>query len=137
MFHFLLQEYYSVAHCVAGGFASVATSFIFTPSERIKQQLQVGSHYHNCWYISSLVYCRTLSINPCLLHVRVSIRSILLLLYSRRVYNFQLFTVHFSIFCRDALVGIIRTGGLPSLYAGWGAVLCRNIPHSVIKVTKA
>ncbi|OWM85317.1 uncharacterized protein LOC116203908 [Punica granatum] len=76
------KEYYSVAHCLAGGCASVATSFVFTPSERIKQQLQVGSHYHNCW---------------------------------------------------DALVGIIRKGGLPSLYAGWGAVLCRNIPHSVIK----
>ncbi|KAJ7944922.1 putative Mitochondrial carrier protein [Quillaja saponaria] len=73
---------YSLVHCVAGGCASVATSFIFTPSERIKQQVQVGSHYHNCW---------------------------------------------------DALVGIIRKGGLPSLYAGWGAVLCRNVPHSVIK----
>ncbi|XP_057994758.1 uncharacterized protein LOC110656062 isoform X2 [Hevea brasiliensis] len=24
-------------------------------------------------------------------------------------------------------------GGLPSLYAGWGAVLCRNVPHSIIK----
>ncbi|KAK4741212.1 hypothetical protein SAY87_024800 [Trapa incisa] len=76
------REFYSVAHCLAGGCASIATSFIFTPSEHIKQQLQVGSHYQNCW---------------------------------------------------QALVGIMRTGGLPSLYAGWGAVLCRNIPHSVIK----
>lgn len=36
--------------------------------------------------------------------------------------------------CRNALVGIIKKGGLPSLYAGWGAVLCRNVPHSIIKV---
>ncbi|XP_048445930.1 S-adenosylmethionine mitochondrial carrier protein [Pyrus x bretschneideri] len=76
------KEYYSFAHCVAGGCASIATSFIFTPSERIKQQMQVGSHYHSCW---------------------------------------------------NAFVGIIRKGGLPSLYAGWGAVLCRNVPHSIVK----
>ncbi|KAE8055339.1 hypothetical protein FH972_012185 [Carpinus fangiana] len=76
------KEYYSFAHCMAGGCASVATSFIFTPSERIKQQMQVGSHYQNCW---------------------------------------------------NALVGIIGNGGLRSLYAGWGAVLCRNVPHSIIK----
>ncbi|KAL5816585.1 hypothetical protein ACOSQ3_024963 [Xanthoceras sorbifolium] len=76
------KEFHSLAHCVAGGCASVATSFIFTPSERIKQQMQVGSHYHNCW---------------------------------------------------NALIGIIGKGGLPSLYAGWGAVLCRNVPHSIIK----
>ena len=37
-------------------------------------------------------------------------------------------------FCRNAFVGIIGKGGLRSLYAGWGAVLCRNVPHSVIKV---
>ncbi|XP_058200808.1 uncharacterized protein LOC131315646 isoform X1 [Rhododendron vialii] len=79
---FLPKEYQSVAHCIGGGCASVATSFIFTPSERIKQQMQVGSHYQNCW---------------------------------------------------NALVGIISKGGLPSLYAGWGAVLCRNVPHSIIK----
>lgn len=36
--------------------------------------------------------------------------------------------------CRNAFVGIIRKGGLPSLYVGWGAVLCRNIPQSIIKV---
>ncbi|XP_004300791.1 PREDICTED: uncharacterized protein LOC101309355 [Fragaria vesca subsp. vesca] len=76
------KEYYSVAHCVAGGCASIATSFIFTPSERIKQQMQVGSKYHNCW---------------------------------------------------NALVGIIQKGGFTSLYAGWGAVLCRNVPHSIVK----
>lgn len=65
-----------------GGCASIATSFVFTPSERIKQQMQIGSHYNNCW---------------------------------------------------SALVGIIGKGGFHSLYAGWGAVLCRNIPQSVIK----
>ncbi|CAL0313367.1 unnamed protein product [Lupinus luteus] len=79
---YLPKEYHSFAHCVGGGCASIATSFIFTPSERIKQQMQVGSHYRNCW---------------------------------------------------DALVGILRSGGFPSLYAGWGAVLCRNVPHSIIK----
>ncbi|XP_057978303.1 uncharacterized protein LOC131164828 [Malania oleifera] len=78
----LPKEYYSVAHCVAGGSASIATSFIFTPSERIKQQMQVGSHYKNCW---------------------------------------------------NALIGILIKGGLPSLYTGWGAVVCRNVPHSIIK----
>uniref|UniRef100_A0A1J3JKG2 S-adenosylmethionine carrier 1, chloroplastic/mitochondrial n=1 Tax=Noccaea caerulescens TaxID=107243 RepID=A0A1J3JKG2_NOCCA len=76
------KEYCSLTHCVAGGSASVATSFIFTPSEHIKQQMQVSSHYRNCW---------------------------------------------------TALVGIIQKGGLLSLYAGWSAVLCRNIPHSIIK----
>ncbi|KAF8027491.1 hypothetical protein BT93_E0406 [Corymbia citriodora subsp. variegata] len=79
------KEYYSITHCIAGGCASIATSFVYTPSERIKQQMQVGSHYHNCWYSSKCV------------------------------------------------VGIITRGDLPSLYAGWGAVLCRNIPHSVVK----
>ncbi|XP_057509962.1 uncharacterized protein LOC130792478 isoform X1 [Actinidia eriantha] len=79
---FLPMGYQSFAHCIGGGGASIATSFIFTPSECIKQQMQVGSHYQNCW---------------------------------------------------NALVGIIKKGGLPSLYAGWGAVLCRNIPHSIIK----
>ncbi|CBI34669.3 unnamed protein product, partial [Vitis vinifera] len=76
------KECHSIAHCMAGGCASIATSFIFTPSEHIKQQMQIGSHYQNCW---------------------------------------------------NALVGIIKKGGLPSLYAGWGAVLCRNVPHSIIK----
>nr|DAD47373.1 TPA_asm: hypothetical protein HUJ06_017310 [Nelumbo nucifera] len=45
----LSKEYYSIAHCTAGGCASIATSFIFTPSERIKQQMQIGSHYQSCW----------------------------------------------------------------------------------------
>ncbi|KAI7741555.1 hypothetical protein M8C21_006323 [Ambrosia artemisiifolia] len=76
------KEYHSLAHCVAGGCASVATSFVFTPSERIKQQMQVGSHYRSCW---------------------------------------------------NALLGIIGKGGFLSLYNGWGAVLCRNVPHSIIK----
>lgn len=76
------KEYHSLAHCVAGGCASVATSFVFTPSERIKQQMQVGSHYHSCW---------------------------------------------------NALLGIVGKGGFLSLYNGWGAVLCRNVPHSIIK----
>ncbi|KAL0331224.1 UNVERIFIED_CONTAM: Mitoferrin [Sesamum angustifolium] len=78
----LPREYHSLAHCTAGGCASIATSFIFTPSERIKQQMQVGSHYRNCW---------------------------------------------------NALIQVVQKGGFPSLYAGWGAVLCRNVPHSVIK----
>ncbi|XP_076914959.1 S-adenosylmethionine carrier 1, chloroplastic/mitochondrial-like isoform X1 [Bidens hawaiensis] len=76
------KEYHSLAHCVAGGCASVATSFVFTPSERIKQQMQVGSHYRTCW---------------------------------------------------NALLGIVGKGGFLSLYNGWGAVLCRNVPHSIIK----
>ncbi|KAM3321752.1 hypothetical protein P3S67_002903 [Capsicum chacoense] len=76
------KECHSFAHCLAGGCASIATSFIFTPSERIKQQMQVGSHYKNSW---------------------------------------------------NAFIEIIRSGGLPSLYMGWRAVLWRNIPHSIIK----
>ncbi|KMS97871.1 hypothetical protein BVRB_5g123010 [Beta vulgaris subsp. vulgaris] len=79
---FLAKEYHSVAHCTAGACASIATSFVFTPSERIKQQMQVNTKYQNCW---------------------------------------------------NAVQKIIETGGLTSLYAGWGAVLCRNIPHSIIK----
>ncbi|KAH1089715.1 hypothetical protein J1N35_016972 [Gossypium stocksii] len=35
---------------------------------------------------------------------------------------------------RKALVGIMRKGGLPSIYTGWGAVLCRNVPRSIIEV---
>ncbi|KAF6138112.1 hypothetical protein GIB67_033526 [Kingdonia uniflora] len=65
-----------------GGCASIATSFLFTPSKWIKQQMQVSSHYQNCW---------------------------------------------------TALVGFLEKGSLSSLHAGWGAVLCRNIPHSIIK----
>jgi len=76
------KEYHSIAHCAAGGCSSIATSFVFTPSECIKQQMQVGSHYQNCW---------------------------------------------------NALVGCLKKGGIASLYTGWGAVLCRNIPHSIVK----
>ncbi|KAK6935390.1 Mitochondrial substrate/solute carrier [Dillenia turbinata] len=79
---YIPKGYHSFAHCAAGGCASIATSFIFTPTECIKQQMQVHLQYQNCW---------------------------------------------------KAFVGIIRKGGLPSLYAGWGAVLCRNVPHSIIK----
>ncbi|PON62875.1 Mitochondrial substrate/solute carrier [Parasponia andersonii] len=79
---FFPKEYYSLVHCVAGGSASIATSFVFTPSEHIKHQMQVGTHYKSCW---------------------------------------------------NAFNRIVRKGGLCSLYAGWGAVLCRNIPHSIIK----
>ncbi|XP_047322332.1 adenine nucleotide transporter BT1, chloroplastic/mitochondrial isoform X2 [Impatiens glandulifera] len=82
LFPLLPNEYQSLAHCSAGGCASIATSFIFTPSERIKQQMQIGSHYQTCW---------------------------------------------------SAFMGIIKNGGVSSLFAGWGAVLCRNVPHSVIK----
>ncbi|KAF6138307.1 hypothetical protein GIB67_001457, partial [Kingdonia uniflora] len=34
---------------------------------------------------------------------------------------------------RTALVGILENGSLPSLYVGLGAVLCRTIPHFIIK----
>jgi hypothetical protein len=40
----------------------------------------------------------------------------------------------FITLCRKALTGILEKGGFPLLYAGWGAVLCRNVPQSVIKV---
>ncbi|CAL5020442.1 unnamed protein product [Urochloa decumbens] len=78
----LPEEYHSIAHCAGGGCSSIATSFVFTPSECIKQQMQVGSQYQNCW---------------------------------------------------SALVGCLKRGGVASLYAGWSAVLCRNIPHSIVK----
>lgn len=78
----LPKEYHALAHCTAGGCASIATSFIFTPSECVKQRMQVGSLYRNSWL---------------------------------------------------AFLGILRNGGLPVLYSGWGAVLCRNVPQSVIK----
>ncbi|KAF6141878.1 hypothetical protein GIB67_037846, partial [Kingdonia uniflora] len=35
---------------------------------------------------------------------------------------------------KTSLVSILEKGSLPSLYAGLGAVLCRNIPHSIIKL---
>ncbi|KAK1384003.1 hypothetical protein POM88_021738 [Heracleum sosnowskyi] len=41
---------HSLAHCTVGGSASIsATSVIFTPSERIKQPIQVSSHYRSSW----------------------------------------------------------------------------------------
>ncbi|GAY39114.1 hypothetical protein CUMW_041900 [Citrus unshiu] len=43
----LPKEFHSLAHCTAGGCASVATSFIFTPSERIKQQMQECIGWNN------------------------------------------------------------------------------------------
>ncbi|XP_017609490.1 S-adenosylmethionine carrier 1, chloroplastic/mitochondrial-like [Gossypium arboreum] len=70
----LFPKYHSLAHCMSGGSVSVAISIIFTPRERIKQQV------------------------------------------------------------KKPLVGIMRKGGLSSLYTGWGAVLCRNVPHSIIEV---
>jgi len=70
-----------VAHCIAGGCASVATSFVYTPSACIQQRLQVGQ------YKSPIA----------------------------------------------AGLGIIRKEGLGTLYGGWTAVLCRNVPQSVIK----
>ncbi|XP_038979639.1 uncharacterized protein LOC103717421 isoform X2 [Phoenix dactylifera] len=36
----LPKEYHSLAHCITGGCSSIATSFVSTPSERIKQQMQ-------------------------------------------------------------------------------------------------
>eukprot|EP00850_Spirogloea_muscicola_P010177 SM000059S18654 [mRNA] locus=s59:166511:171209:- [translate_table: standard] len=78
----LSNEHWAVAHCVAGGCASVATSFVFTPSEAVKQRMQLGGHYNNSW---------------------------------------------------TALVSILRNEGIASLYSGWGAVLARNVPQSIIK----
>lgn len=50
--------------------------------------------------------------------------------------TFAYLCIFMSIYlCRDVLAGIIRKGGFSSLYAGWGAVLCRNVPHSIIKVS--
>ncbi|XP_074585379.1 uncharacterized protein LOC141841150 [Curcuma longa] len=78
----LPKEYHSISHCFAGACSSLATSVVFTPSERIKQQMQVGLQYQNCW---------------------------------------------------NAFIACLERGGMLSLYAGWTAVLCRNIPHSIIK----
>eukprot|EP00249_Psilotum_nudum_P019470 c27269_g1_i2 orf=529-2346(-) len=78
----LPKEYHALAHCAAGGCASIATSFVYTPSECVKQRMQVGSSYSNSWL---------------------------------------------------AFWGILRNGGLSLLYSGWGAVVCRNVPQSVIK----
>ncbi|GAQ77631.1 mitochondrial substrate carrier family protein [Klebsormidium nitens] len=78
----LPPKFQSVAHCSAGAAASVATSFVFTPSEVVKQRMQYTSQYANSW---------------------------------------------------SAFLGILRTEGITSLYNGWGAVLARNIPNSIIK----
>ncbi|KAG8374957.1 hypothetical protein BUALT_Bualt10G0049600 [Buddleja alternifolia] len=108
------KEYHSLAHCMAGGCASIATSFIFTPSERIKQQMQVGSHYRNCCYLS-------------LLSMQIALEKMVQELVGINVMAFKLHP------CRNALTEVVHKGGLPSLYTGWGAVLCRNVPHSIIK----
>eukprot|EP00250_Pteridium_aquilinum_P026417 c32975_g1_i1 orf=101-1831(-) len=78
----LPKEYHAIAHCTAGGCASIATSIVFTPSECVKQRMQVGSLYRNSWL---------------------------------------------------TFLGILKNGGLSVLYSGWVAVLCRNVPQSVIK----
>lgn len=76
------EDMSALAHCAAGGCASVATSFVYTPSECVKQQMQVNGLYQNSW---------------------------------------------------KAFTSLLKQGGLPMLYKGWGAVLCRNVPQSVIK----
>ncbi|GAU19445.1 hypothetical protein TSUD_76900 [Trifolium subterraneum] len=55
---YLPKENYSFAHCVGGGCASIATSFIFTPSERIKQQMQgcIDRNHQKWWPF--LAICR-------------------------------------------------------------------------------
>ncbi|KAG0564902.1 hypothetical protein KC19_8G149300 [Ceratodon purpureus] len=76
------EDMSALAHCAAGGCASVATSIVYTPSECVKQQMQVNGLYQNSW---------------------------------------------------QAFTSMLKQGGLPMLYKGWGAVLCRNVPQSVIK----
>ena len=70
-----------IAHCTAGAMASVATSFVYTPSECVKQRVQAGQYKHSF----------------------------------------------------AALAGVLRDEGPRQLYRGWGAVLLRNVPHSVLK----
>jgi hypothetical protein len=43
------QDMSALAHCAAGGCASVATSIVYTPSECVKQQMQVNGLYQNSW----------------------------------------------------------------------------------------
>ena len=74
-------EHLWAVQCASGACASVATSVVFTPTERVKAQLQVGAY----------------GSTP------------------------------------QAVAGILRSGGVSSLFRGWGAVLCRNIPQSVVK----
>lgn len=110
-----------MTHCIAGGCSSVATSFVFTPSERIKQQMQIGTQYKNCWYVQ-LLYASYFFINEMRLKVA------LVIYFFTTDDQLQIFII------RNALVGCIEKGGVATLYAGWRAVLCRNIPHSIIKV---
>jgi hypothetical protein len=74
-------EHLWAVQCASGACASIATSFIFTPTDCVKAHLQVGAY----------------STAP------------------------------------QAVAGILRSGGVPQLFRGWGAVLCRNIPQSVVK----
>ncbi|EFJ14456.1 hypothetical protein SELMODRAFT_120459 [Selaginella moellendorffii] len=53
----LPEEYHSLAHCAAGGCASIATSLVYTPSERVKQQMQIGAVYRNSWWAFSILCC--------------------------------------------------------------------------------
>jgi hypothetical protein len=46
---FIPQGMAALAHCTAGGCASFATSIVYTPSECVKQQMQVGTLYRNSW----------------------------------------------------------------------------------------
>ena len=43
------KEYHAIAHCTAGGCASIATSIVYTPSECVKQRMQIGALYRNSW----------------------------------------------------------------------------------------
>ncbi|KAH7366528.1 hypothetical protein KP509_18G082800 [Ceratopteris richardii] len=45
----LPREYHAIAHCTAGGCASIATSVVYTPSECVKQRMQVGCFQRNSW----------------------------------------------------------------------------------------
>lgn len=51
------------------------------------------------------------------------------------LYNFSQLMGNIKVlFIRNVVAGCIEKGGVATLYAGWRAVLCRNIPHSIIKV---
>lgn len=111
--------------------------------------MQIGSHYRNCWYV--WLFESSVPINLVVLDIHIKLKNGNLVMFVE-AHGFQLCCVtmqepcscvNFSLpcilmyipLCRDALIGIIRNGGLSSLYAGWIAVLCRNIPHSMIKVS--
>eukprot|EP00899_Mesostigma_viride_P025345 jgi/Mesvir1/5996/Mv00745-RA.1 len=76
------KKYHALAHCAAGACASIATSFVYTPSECVKSRMQFHNVYKNSMH---------------------------------------------------AFVTILRTEGVRTLYGGWGAVLCRNVPQSIVK----